>query len=317
MEPEIKQNVKFDKNVGKYKVSSETFVDFIFNENCNCNCRFCIANVNKKVREDLDTWKKHTDAMFKVFDIKDIIILGGEATIDPLFFEKLEFIGKVMNKKKRNIILTTNGIMLRNKRFLSTLCGSIVNAVNISYMNHDSMKNTDVMRGNVLTRTELREIKKTLNSHGILLRLNANVFKGNLDTLEEIVEYVDALKDCADAIKFAPLIKTDSFGTKNEISDFTDGVVLSQDDVDRLFGEVCAYGDSILSNDSVFGYVKYNELVIHGCKVVLKHSQLSELFDKDREIANLKMYPNGNLSNLWNSDMNQNNLNYLLEDSGA
>ena len=313
MEPEIKQNVKFDTNVGKYMVSSEAFVDFIFNEKCNCNCKFCIANVNNKVKEDLDTWKKHTEAMFKVFDIKDIIILGGESTIDPYFFEKVDFIGNVMNKTNRNIILTTNGIMLRNKNFLDKLCKTVITTVNISYMNADRDKNISVMRGNVLTVDELKEIRKTLNNNNMTLRLNSNVFRGNCDNVKEILFYIDTLKDAADAIKFAPLIKTDSFGTESSVSNFTDEVVMSQEEIDLLFDEVCKCGDDILSNDGVFGYVKYNELTINGCKVLLKHSQLSELFDKNKEIANLKMYPNGNLSNLWCSTKNDNNLNYLLE----
>ncbi len=310
IESELKQDINFNTKVGKYNVSSELFVDFVFNERCNCNCKFCIANTKDMAIEDFNTWKINTKSMFEVFDIHDIIILGGESTIDPHFFEKVDYIGKVMDKKDRNIILTTNGIMLRNPEFLSKICESIITTVNISYMHYDKTKNDAIMRGHTLTIDEIENIKRVLNAHQMKLRLNVNVFKGNCDTAKEMIAYVDTLKDVTDAIKFSPMIKTESFGSQNDVTQFTNDVAFTQDEIDSLFDEFCTYGNLMSTNEQVFGYVKYKEVDVHGCTVILKYSQLSELFDKTKEIINLKMYPNGNLSNIWDSQ--DSSINALL-----
>ncbi len=305
---EIKQNVKFNDKVGRYNVSSELFVDFIFTERCNCHCKFCISNVCETAVVDFERWKANTKKLFELFDINDIIILGGEATLDNIFFSKLKYIEDLLRGqelKQRNIILTTNGTMLRNIYFLEKLSRSIITTVNVSYMNHKPNKNKSIMRsGKLLTHDELVTIRNYLNKRGITLRLNVNVFKGNCDTVEEIEEYVETMKDCADAIKFSPLIKTEHFGSVPEVSEFTDRVVMEQEEIDSLFDAVVAKykkPSQYATNDKVFGYVKYDQLMIDDRQVILKHSQLSELFDVEHEIVNLKVYPNGNVSNIWDS----------------
>lgn len=310
IEPELNQNVNFATKIGKYNVSSEVFVDFIFNEKCNCNCKFCIANIKNMAIEDIDVWKANTKSMFEVFDVHDMIILGGEATIDPKFFEKLDYIGQVMDQKERNIILTTNGVMLRNPAFLSRVCDSIITTINISYMHYDKAQNDAIMRGNTLTIDEIRTVRRVLNDHHMKLRLNSNVFRGNCDTVEEMIAYIDTFKDVADVIKFSPMIETKSFGSKDDVTQFTDTMALTQDQINTLYDELCTHGNIVSTNEKVFGYVRYKELNIQGCTVVLKYSQLSELFDKTKEIINLKMYPNGNLSNIWDSQ--DNSINALL-----
>ena len=310
IESELKQKVNFCNKVGKYNVSSEAFVDFIFTEKCNCNCKFCIANTKSRAIDNLEAWKRNTKAMFRTFDIHDIIILGGESTIDPKFFEKVNYIGQVMDKKKRNIILTTNGVMLRNPKFLEKLCNTVITTVNISYMNHNKEKNDSIMRGNTLTVDELREVRRVLNSHGMTLRLNSNVFRGNCDTVEEMLEYINTLKDVSDAIKFSPLISTESFNSEDDVSLFTNTNSMSQSEINNLYNDFCNCGTVVGTNDKVFGYVEYKVVDVHDSTVILKYSQLSEMFDRTKEVANLKMYPNGNLSNIW--DSRDSSLNSLL-----
>lgn len=87
MATEMIQNVNYSK-LGNFLVSNEIFLDLVFTEKCNFKCKYCIANTKCFAIANFERWKQNLKRTFDIFDIKNIIILGGEATIDPLFFEK-------------------------------------------------------------------------------------------------------------------------------------------------------------------------------------------------------------------------------------
>jgi len=70
------------------------FLDLIFNHKCNHNCKFCIVKTKSFCDEDFDNWKESFKKTIKIFrnEIDSIIILVGEATINPAFFIKLNYI---------------------------------------------------------------------------------------------------------------------------------------------------------------------------------------------------------------------------------
>ena len=93
MVSEVEKNFEFKKK-GKYKVNNKLFLDLIFNNKCNCDCRFCIAKTKSFANEDINRWKESFKRTIEIFkdELDSLIILGGEATVDPNFFLKLDYI---------------------------------------------------------------------------------------------------------------------------------------------------------------------------------------------------------------------------------
>ena len=304
MATEMSQKVTYTRK-GAFNVSNELFIDLVFNSKCNCKCRFCIAETPCFAQEDFQTWKENLVKTFNIFDIRNIIILGGEATIDPFFFEILDFLQEViLGKNVDNVILTTNGIMLRNNNFLQKLLKSCVTTINLSYMNYDKDTNDRIMRGNTLTKEEICKIFGEVKMAGMTMRLNVNVFHSNCNSVTELEKYVDYFNGCCDVIKFSPLMSTDMFGTVEEVRQFTNIMSLQKDEISELYDDFASHNFIITENNNVFGLVNYKEVVRNGQHVILKYAQVEDTYDLSRDIPTLKLYPNGNLSNEWDYKKN-------------
>ena len=311
MATELIQNVVY-KKMGNFLVSNELFLDLIFTEKCNCNCKFCIAKTPEYAERKLEEWKKNLKRTLKLFDVHNIIILGGEATIDPLFFKKVNYLETLLPETRvDNVILTTNGIMFRNESFLQGVVNSCINTVNLSYMNYDKKKNDDVMRGNTLTKEEVKHVYDIFVAAGMTMRLNVNVWKNNVDTVEELNNFVDYFNGCATAIKFSPLMNAHMFGVVDDVEKFTADNELSHEQIRSLYDAFAVDNDVVRKNDGVFGLVDYKEVQRNGQHVILKYAQVEDTYDLDTVIPTLKLYPNGALSNEW--DYKKNILTYFEE----
>jgi len=304
MATEMIQNVNYSK-LGNFLVSNEIFLDLVFTEKCNFKCKYCIANTKCFAIANFERWKQNLKRTFDIFDIKNIIILGGEATIDPLFFEKLDILKEVIKGKGvDNIILTTNGSMLRSQKFLEKLVKSCVTSINLSYMNYRKDLNDKIMVGNTLTKEEVKNVFETLKQHGMTMRINTNVFLHNNDTIQEMTEFVGFFKGCCDTIKFSPLMPTDMFDTVDEVTEYTNCVSLKTEDIRNLYDDFAKLHSTISKNSGVFGLIPYRELNVSGQNVILKYMQVEDTYDLDTVIPSLKLYPNGNLANEWNFKKN-------------
>ena len=309
---EMEHNVEY-KKVGRYLVSDTLFLDLIFNNSCNCNCPFCIANTKTFASENYELWKINLQKTLEIFDVRDIIILGGEATVDPLFFDKLDYLKKVIKDKKiDNVILTTNGILLKNKKFLNKVLDSVITTINLSYMNYNHDKNNNIMQGKTLTKDQIKEIYKQVKDKNKTMRINVNVFKDNCDNVDELTKFVEYFNGCVDTIKFSPLMPTDMFDTKDKVTKYTNQVCLTKEEIKKLYDEFVNKHELINSNDSVFGLIPYKELKVNNQSVILKYLQVEDTYDLDKVIPTLKLYSNGNLSNEW--DYKKNILNSIKED---
>lgn len=302
---EVEKKFEFNKK-GDYLVSNKLFLDLIFNNKCNHNCKFCIAKTKSFCDEDFDKWKESFKKTIEIFknEIDSIIILGGEATIDPNFFTKLNYIDEVTSDNHIFTILTTNGYMLRNKIFLERLAKSSVDSVNISVMHYNHEYNNYLMGSNTLTRDELKKIYETLHQNGKTVRLNTNVAKNNLNKIEELEEYIKYFKGCYDAVKFTPLMMTDMFNTTNDILEYTHLNAMSKEEIKKLFDSLLNKYDKNSYNDKVFGLINYADLHIFGEHIILKYEQVEDMYDLDKVIPTLKLYSNGNLSNEWDYKKN-------------
>lgn len=299
MNTETTQKVVYTQ-IGKYSVSNELFLDLIFTEKCQCKCKFCIAKTPEYAEEDFERWKKNLYKTFEVFAVKNVVILGGESTIDKKFFEKLGILADVIkNKSVSNVILTTNGITLRSKSFLTKVINSCITTINISYMHYGKKTNDSIFQANTLTKEELKTIYETLHKNGMTMRLNVNVYKDNLDTVEEMQKYVESMTGICDEIKFSPLMPTDMFNTIPEVTEYTNRVSLLKEEIARLYDNFAKTCKVIAENSNVFGLVNYKEINLYGQSVILKYAQVEDTYDLDTVIPTLKLYPNGNLSNEW------------------
>lgn len=288
------------RQVGPFRVSTELFLDVIFTSACDCACPWCIARTLEYAWEDRAAWEKGLRDAFGMFDIRSAIILGGEAAVDPAFGEKLAALEKVISDHPvEHLILTTNGNRFRDPAFLERVLSSRIDAVNLSRMHHDQAANDAIFGRPTLTREEIAALHSRLKAAGKTLRLNVNVWRGNLDGAEALERYVETFAGCCDAVKFTPLMETSMFGTVPEVTACAAALAMPEGEIAALWNAFAARHKVLRRASGVLGFVDYAELDVFGQRVILKYAQVEDKYDPDTTIPTLKLYPNGCLSNTW------------------
>ena len=285
---------------GHYLVTSELFLDVVFTSACNCSCPFCIARTTSYAAENRAAWESSLRDAFRLFDIRSVILVGGEATADPAFWEKLAFLTGVMAARPpEHLILTTNGVRLREEAFLERLLASPIDAVNLSRMHDDQEINDAVFGRRTLTREEIARLYERLRRAGKTLRLNVNVWRGSLDSVGDMERFAARFAGCCDAVKFTPLMETGMFGTVEEVTRWTRRRAMPEKEIAFLWDAFCERHAPVRRTSRVLGFVDYAETEAEGCRVILKYAQVEDKYDRSRIIPTLKLYPNGCLSNEW------------------
>ncbi len=288
------------RSVGKCTVSSELFLDVVYTSHCDCACPFCISRTETYAEENRSAWLQAVRDAFALFDIRNVIILGGEAATDPCFWEKTEALTRAMEGKPvQHLIFTTNGIRLREPEFLQRLLSSRIDAVNLSRMHFSQPVNDAVFGRDTLTREEIAACYRQLKAAGKTLRLNVNVWRGNLDTADDLDAFVKTFAGCCDAVKFTPLMRTDMFGTVQEVTRFTRQYAIPEGEIAGLWDQFTARHGLLRKASRVLGFVDYAETEAFGQRVILKYAQVEDKYDRETVIPTLKLYPNGCLSNEW------------------
>lgn len=288
------------KTMGRYQVSSELFLDVVYTSACDCSCPYCIARTKAYASFDQSAWEQAVLDAFRLFPVKNVIILGGEATVDPEFWQKTEFLTRAMKERTvDHLILTTNGNAFRNEAFLDRLLASRIDAVNLSRMHHDQAENDRLFGYPTLSKEEIGDLYRRLRSHGKTLRLNVNVWKNNLDSPEQMDAFVRAFAGHCDAIKFTPLMRTDLFDTEEEVTRYTRERAMTDQEIACLWDAFLAEHTLIRKTSGILGFVDYAEARAFGQRVILKYSQVEDKYDRETMIPTLKLYPNGCLSNEW------------------
>ena len=307
MTPEISQNPVWTEQNG-YSVTSELFLDLIFTSKCSCGCPFCIARTKSYAEDDFEAWKESVKRAFCTFDVRSVIILGGEAAEDPRFEERMDYLKPYLTGcSVENVILTTNGIRLRDQTFRDMVLHSPITSVNISCMHYQKKRNDSVFRGNTLAAQELSDLHRALVGSGRTMRINTNVWRGNLDSPEEMVAFVRTFSGMAEAVKFSPLMETGMFDTVERVTEFTRGHAIPETEIRQLFDRfVAGYADgNVRSNDQVLGFLDYKEIFLSGQRVLLKYGQVEDKYDREKIVPTLKLYPNGALTNEWDFRKNK------------
>ncbi len=288
------------RQAGGCRVTSELFLDAVFTSACDCTCPFCISRTAEYAAEDREAWERAVKDAFRLFDIRNVIILGGEAALDPAFWEKTEFLARAMeNAGTEHLILTTNGTGFLDPAFTERLLASRIDAVNLSRMHWEQAANDGIFGRDTLTKAGITDLYGRLRSAGKTLRLNVNVWRGNLDDPDGMDDFVREFAGCCDAVKFTPLMRTDMFGTVEEVTRWTREKALPEPDIGALWERFIARHTLVRRASRVLGFVDYAEAEAFGQTVILKYAQVEDKYDRETEIPTLKLYPNGCLSNEW------------------
>ena len=178
---------------------------------CNAACSWCIehggfrpqgrATCKQMIEAAVDSGKKN------------IILLGGEPTLYP----HLQEIIKGLSDAGLNVWMSTNGSKL-NKFFVEdSLVG--LTGINIS-MHHYFPSFNEEITGLHIDMLGVMEAIQALEDQGTTVRMNCNLIKGQIDSSEEVVKYVEWAKEVmgANRVRFAELKGDDeSFVNATEI----------------------------------------------------------------------------------------------------
>lgn len=300
---------KFENNGRIYNLSSEPYLDVVLTDYCNSKCGFCIGNLAKnKAMGDLDVYKQKILYAITKMNVKEILLLGGEPTISPILFDIIDFC-KTLGLNK--ICLTTNGYKLKDQEYRKRLANSGITHLNISYMNLNEEKQKEANHGmGSISKSELSVICNEMKDQGISVRINTNIWRGNLDNLEDLSHHIVEISQLGgvSSIKFSPLLKTDNFSVCQEVNDWVNNHILSDSEYDQLFNEVIQKYEnenvSAIDNFETFGFVR-NTIIPMTTIIILNWNQHGQMMNKvihERKINNIKLLTNGELSLSWNKE---------------
>lgn len=183
-------------------------LDVVLTNKCNARCSFCVQRNNKHYVPIPKGAAYHLEDIISDHPAKNILLVGGEPTLYHRLGPLLE---KVSKTKK--VYLTTNGSLLsvssslyRNLQLLSGL--------NISIHSPSERDNNkifgikDVACPNGIEFQLIRDTVKflKLKNPSMNIRINANLFKGGIDSPEKVQEMIDLARYLGvKSIRFAEL----------------------------------------------------------------------------------------------------------------
>lgn len=297
---------EFINNGRKFLLSTYPYLDIVFNDHCNARCKFCISHlVHKKEFCDIENHKQKIKYAIENLGVKEVLLLGGEPTINDDIFIILDYL-KQFNLNK--ICLTTNGHrMAKDMEYTKKLFSSGITHINLSLMNIDNETQKYISGTNTyIGLDDLKDFKSIADENNVMIRINNNSFRYNNDNLIDIVDFYNSVKDYCHSVKFSPLLKTDDFSTVNEVTEFNRTHTLSDEQYDTLWSNVEDYFSSypIVRNKETFGFVEYSMIMLD-TPIILnynQHGKLREKVVKENKINNLKLLATGDLSLSWNRE---------------
>jgi molybdenum cofactor biosynthesis enzyme MoaA len=304
----------FSNNGNDYLLNREPYLDIVLSDYCNANCSFCIADlIHNKLTLDLTQAKQKIEFAMKYMNVKEVLLLGGEPTMSK---QLVPFIKHLSTLGLNKICMTTNGILLaHNDKLRNEVLSSGLTHLNVSLMSiNDKQQHliTQPKGKQLYYFPDVLKIAEVAHSNNIKVRINNNIFKGNNNTLRDVVHFYNCLHEAVDSVKFSPLLKTDSFSVIDIKTKWVNEHILSDEEYDTLFQSVEDYYSnalvmSIITNEEQFGFVK-NSMIPLATPIILNWNQHGQMMNKvvnEHKINNLKILPNGELSLSWNREMTQ------------
>lgn len=297
----------FENNREYFFLSTYPYLDIVFNDHCNAECKYCISHlVHKKEWCNIETHKKKIEYAIKNLGVKEVLLLGGEPTINDAIFEIIDFLKQ--NFKLNKICITTNAHrMSKDHEYAAKLLSSGITHINISLMTLNKERQQYINGTNsYVSINDLMFFKELADYYGVMIRINNNCFLNNNDSLNEIIEFYDLVKNYCHSVKFSPLLKTEGFSTVNEVTEFNQTHTLKDTQYDNLWHEIENHYEDypIIRNKETFGFVEYSMIMLD-TPIILnynQHNKAREKITKENKINSLKLLVTGDLSLSWNRE---------------
>lgn len=286
-------------------VNQNAYISIVATNNCQCNCPYCINSATYR-QKNLPIEK----ALYNIGELTtyinnepEVIILGGEPTLHPKIFDLI----KGLKELKRygfnalgKIRITTNGIKLKEYGFLKDLLVSGIDGINISWHNDKEFMPLDRLKRIVDDIHKMRPSCK--------VRINTNVWRGNHDTVQELLNLVNSL-DFADSIRISNIIPKDSFSVNPE--NFGTDMILSDDEYKKLFSDFISRFENnyaIFENPNTLGFVRYF-LIPRPSPIIVNWNLGSTVSEQicENEVGSVKVNTfkclvSGDISLSWNTN---------------
>lgn len=303
---------KFINNGREYWLNQHPYLDIVLTDRCNQKCKFCIADlIHNKLDCDLSVFKRKIEYAIKHLNVDEVLLLGGEPTISKNLIPMIKWLNSLgLNK----IIMTTNGLKLAAKEsFAEEILSSGLTHLNVSMMSINENEQKKIT-GNNLSLENIDDLYFITNRNNVKLRINTNIFNGNNDTIEGMIDFYDNIKFYTDSVKFSPLFPVDNFSVINKVSKWVNKNSLSNEYLEKLFYEfeehfIANNSVGIITNENQFGFVKNTIIPLHKPIIMNwnfgKYTNMMNRVTERKEINNIKLLPNGELSLSWNRELDE------------
>ena len=299
----FKQNEYFPTNIGM--VSNNAYLSIVATNKCQCNCLYCInSETDKTLDLPIDKAYRNIQSLVDRYGVKEAIILGGEPLMHPSIISLIGSLRRI--KGLKTLRLTTNGIILdKHPEMIPDLVHPQygIQGINISCHNGKDFMSYERLR-------EVTGLIRNTNPD-IKIRINSNIWRGNLDNMYDIMSHIDALTGIADEIRISNIIEKDNFSVNQENNPHGSGLILSDETYNSLFYDIIrTYGSNltVIDNPNTLGFVRYvliprdTPIIVNwniGSKVA---EQVCENDIKNRKINTFKCLVDGSISLSWNNN---------------
>ena len=153
------------------------------NRTCNLRCKWCYAR-DTEYKSSLTMSKDLAFELIDFFDsinVKHIILIGGEPTIHPDFFEIIEY----AKEKKIKCALVTNGLMFNNDEFIDKYKSVGMNSVSLSFKGEDEKTYKEITGFDGFQETI--DIIKKLVSSDISVSVSMVLTENNMNSFTDVI----------------------------------------------------------------------------------------------------------------------------------
>lgn len=295
----FKQNTYNPTDIGL--VSSNAYLSIVTTNNCQMKCPYCInSETDHSLNLDVDKAIINITSLVKKYGVSEAIMLGGEPLLHPNLFDLIKRLR--IESGLKILRLTTNGIRLKNNpEFIKKLIDKNygIQGINISFHNEDFMSYSELQ--------QVVELIKLYNSD-IKVRININIWRGNLDSLQDLLEHLSKI-DFADEFRVSNIIPKDSFSV-NPINE-GESLVLPVEQYFSIFNSLIDHyipHYAIFENEQTLGFVRYlliakpSPIIINWNIGSTVSKQVCENNIETREVNTFKCLVSGDISLSWNEN---------------
>lgn len=303
---------EFINNGKTYNLNRSPYLDIVLTDYCNSDCSFCIADlVHDKKVIDFNVAKEKILYAVNKMNVREVLLLGGEPTMSKDLVPMIQFLNTL---KLDKIVMTTNGVKLaQDSYYRREVLSSGLTHLNVSFMSTSKRQQGKITNSKfVLTVEDVETIYGACYIKDVSMRINANIFKGNLDTVQKINKFYNDVKNGCDSVKFSPILPVDAFSVLNVKTQWCADNLIDDGTLDDLFNDIEDYyvnkfGVAVITNDLQFGFVK-NSMIPLYTPIVLnwnfgRYTGMMKRVTDLSQINNIKLLSNGELSLSWNRDL--------------